>query len=63
MTTTSMRPTAAPDIEQLPEPPLRRSTEIQGNILAAFNKDYMTFRYVRFPDDKGAGDAAGCPSC
>ncbi|MGW7020109.1 Dyp-type peroxidase [Streptomyces decoyicus] len=55
MTTTSMRPTAAPDIEQLPEPPLRRSTEIQGNILAAFNKDYMTFRYVRFPDDKGAG--------
>ncbi|MGG7568990.1 Dyp-type peroxidase [Streptomyces sirii] len=26
------------------------SREIQGNILAAFQKDYMTFRYLRFPD-------------
>ncbi|MGW1373510.1 Dyp-type peroxidase [Streptomyces sp. NPDC002446] len=55
MTTISARPTAAPDIEQLPEPPLRRSREIQGNILAGFNKDYMAFRYMRFPDDEGAG--------
>ncbi|MFI0221777.1 Dyp-type peroxidase [Streptomyces lydicus] len=55
MTTISARPMAAPDIEQLPEPPLRRSREIQGNILAAFNKDYMAFRYLRFPDDQGAG--------
>lgn len=54
MTTISARPTAAPDIEQIPEPPLRRSREIQGNILAAFNKDYMAFRYMRFPDDEGA---------
>ncbi|WP_211274314.1 Dyp-type peroxidase [Streptomyces chattanoogensis] len=53
MTTISVRPTAAPEIEQLPEPPLRRSREIQGNILAAFNKDYMAFRYVRFPDGAG----------
>ncbi|MFJ9419198.1 Dyp-type peroxidase [Streptomyces sp. NPDC101227] len=55
MTTTSVRPAAVPDIEQMPVPPLRRSREIQGNILAAFNKDHMAFRYVRFPDDKGAG--------
>ncbi|WP_198535161.1 Dyp-type peroxidase [Streptomyces natalensis] len=55
MTTISARPTAVPDIEQMPVPPLRRSREIQGNILAAFNKDYMAFRYVRFPDDKGVG--------
>ncbi|MGW2388434.1 Dyp-type peroxidase [Streptomyces lydicamycinicus] len=53
MTTTSLRPTGAPDIEQLPEPPLRRSMEIQGNILSGFNKDYMAFRYVRFPDGAG----------
>ncbi|TJZ49733.1 Dyp-type peroxidase [Streptomyces piniterrae] len=39
----------------MPVPPLRRSKEIQGNILAAFNKDYMAFRYVCFPDDGGVG--------
>ncbi|MFF4698227.1 Dyp-type peroxidase [Streptomyces chattanoogensis] len=55
MTTISMRPTAVPDLEKMPVPPLRRSREIQGNVLAAFNKDYMAFRYVRFPDDNGAG--------
>lgn len=55
MTTIAARPTTAPSIEQLPEPPLRRSREIQGNILAAFNKDYTAFRYVRFPDDDGTG--------
>ncbi|MFB6440604.1 Dyp-type peroxidase [Streptomyces sp. NPDC056411] len=55
MTTISARPTAAPEIEQLPEPPLRRSREIQGNVLAAFNKDFMAFRYMRFPDDNGVG--------
>ncbi|MGW1998115.1 Dyp-type peroxidase [Embleya sp. NPDC001921] len=48
MTTTPVRPKIAPEIEQLPLPPLRTSTEIQGNILAAFNKDFMAFRYLRF---------------
>ncbi|RKT56521.1 Dyp-type peroxidase [Saccharothrix australiensis] len=31
-------------------PPLRGSREIQGNVLAAFNKDYQQFRFVRFTD-------------
>ncbi|BDM69780.1 peroxidase [Streptomyces nigrescens] len=55
MTTTRMRPTAAPAMEQLPTPTLRTSREIQGNVLAAFNKDYMAFRYMRFPEDKAKG--------
>lgn len=56
MTTTPTRPTAVPSIEQLPQPELRGSTDIQGNILAAFNKDFMDFRYLRFPDAaKGRG--------
>ncbi|MCX4851963.1 hypothetical protein [Streptomyces sp. NBC_00893] len=38
------RPTAVPSIEQLTQPELRGSTDIQGNILAAFNKDFMDFR-------------------
>ncbi|MFG2692959.1 Dyp-type peroxidase [Kitasatospora sp. NPDC048407] len=50
MTTTSARPAGVPAIEQLPQPPLRTSTDIQGNILAAFNKDFMDFRYLHFPD-------------
>ncbi|MEU4768254.1 Dyp-type peroxidase [Actinosynnema sp. NPDC023794] len=33
-------------------PPLRRSHDIQGNVLAAFNKDHQLFRFVRFTDDK-----------
>ncbi|WP_367137438.1 Dyp-type peroxidase [Saccharothrix sp. HUAS TT1] len=32
-------------------PPLRGSHEIQGNVLAAFNKDHQLFRFVRFTDD------------
>lgn len=33
-------------------PPLRGSHEIQGNVLAAFNKDHQLFRFVRFTDDR-----------
>ncbi len=33
-------------------PPLRGSREIQGNVLAAFNKDHQLFRFVRFTDDE-----------
>ncbi|QQQ74635.1 Dyp-type peroxidase [Saccharothrix sp. 6-C] len=33
-------------------PPLRRSHDIQGNVLAAFNKDHQLFRFVRFTDDR-----------
>lgn len=33
-------------------PPLRESHEIQGNVLAAFNKDHQLFRFVRFTDDR-----------
>ncbi|MFE7565075.1 Dyp-type peroxidase [Kitasatospora sp. NPDC057500] len=56
MTTTPIRPTAVPSVEQLPQPELRGSTDIQGNILAAFNKDFTDFRYLRFPDaDRGRG--------
>ncbi|OKJ13741.1 Dyp-type peroxidase [Kitasatospora sp. CB01950] len=50
MTTTSARPTAVPSVEQLPRPKLRTDTDIQGNILAAFNKDFTDFRYLHFPD-------------
>ncbi|MFD0337181.1 hypothetical protein ACFVH0_00540 [Streptomyces sp. NPDC127117] len=50
MTTTPTRPTAVPSIEQLPRPELRGSIDIQGNNLAAFNKDFMDFHYLRFPD-------------
>ncbi|MEU4744408.1 peroxidase, partial [Actinosynnema sp. NPDC023658] len=32
-------------------PPLRGSRQIQGNVLAAFNKDHQLFRFVRFTDD------------
>ncbi|KDN87497.1 Dyp-type peroxidase [Kitasatospora cheerisanensis] len=56
MTTTSARPTAVPSIEQLPQPELRTNTDIQGNVLAAFNKDFTDFRYLHFPDAaKGRG--------
>ncbi|MFJ5927669.1 Dyp-type peroxidase [Kitasatospora sp. NPDC092948] len=53
MTTTSARPTGVPVIEQLPQPGLRTNTDIQGNVLAAFNKDFMDFRYLHFPDAAG----------
>nr|BFE49414.1 peroxidase [Saccharothrix mutabilis subsp. capreolus] len=33
-------------------PPLRKSREIQGNVLAAFNKDHQQFRFLRFTDGK-----------
>lgn len=33
-----------------PRPRLRSSVEIQGNILAAFNKDRQTFLFLRLPD-------------
>jgi Dyp-type peroxidase family len=56
MVTTPARTTISPEAERLPTPPLRLSREIQGNVLAAFNKDYMTFRYLRFPDaERGRG--------
>jgi Dyp-type peroxidase family len=56
MTTTPTRPTAVPPVEHLPQPKLRTNTDIQGNILAAFNKDFMDFRYLHFPDAaKGRG--------
>jgi Dyp-type peroxidase family len=35
------------DLDQLP---LRGSEEIQGNILAGFNKDHQTFLFLRFSD-------------
>ncbi|WP_033441574.1 Dyp-type peroxidase [Saccharothrix sp. NRRL B-16314] len=35
-------------------PLLRGSREIQGNVLAAFNKDHQRFRFVRFTDAKPA---------
>lgn len=35
---------AAPDLH------LRNSTEIQGDILAAFNKDHRVYLFLRFPD-------------
>ena len=31
-------------------PPLRISSEIQGNVLAAFNKDLQAFLFLAFPD-------------
>ena len=37
-------PTPAPDLS------LRTSTEIQGDILAGFNKDYRLYLFLRFPD-------------
>ncbi len=37
---------------EIPPPPvLRASTEIQGNILAGFNKDYQQFLFLRFPEN------------
>ncbi len=39
----------------MPEPELKLS-DIQGNILAGFNKDHQAFLFVNFPDD---GDAKG----
>jgi hypothetical protein len=37
VTTIPIRPVAAPLAERSPMPPLRQSTEIQGNVLAAFS--------------------------
>jgi Dyp-type peroxidase family len=34
--------------------PLRRSEEIQGNVLGAFNKDHMTFLLLNFTNRQGA---------
>lgn len=51
MTMTPIRPAAVPPVGQLPRPEPRRSTEIQGNILAAFNKDFTDFRHLHLPDD------------
>lgn len=53
MTTTPTRPTAVPSIEQLPQPKPRTNTDIQGNILAAFSKDFTDFRYLHLPDARG----------
>jgi Dyp-type peroxidase family len=36
------------------ELPLRASENIQGNVLAAFNKDHMTFLLLDFTDSEGA---------
>jgi len=37
-----------------PLPPLRNEADIQGNVLAGFNKNYAAFLFVEFPRD-GAG--------
>jgi Dyp-type peroxidase family len=54
VTSTPLRPVAAPLVEMRPLPPLRKSTEIQGNVLAAFNKDFQTMKYLTFEDDAQA---------
>jgi Dyp-type peroxidase family len=35
------------------EPELRTSQEIQGNVLAGFNKDHQVFFFLKFPDGAG----------
>ena len=50
MTSTPVRPLGVSALLETPPPKLRGSLEIQGNVLAAFNKDHMTYRYIRFPD-------------
>jgi Dyp-type peroxidase family len=37
-------------VEPTPDLPLRSSEEIQGNILAGFNKDHQVFLFLMFPD-------------
>lgn len=43
-------PTPAPISTPAGDLPLRTSTEIQGDILAGFNKDYRLYLFLRFPD-------------
>lgn len=64
MTTTVVKPVGTTALDILPRPKLRDSTEIQGNILAAFNKDHLTYLYVRFPDaQRGRAWIAGMLNC
>ena len=42
---------AQPPIRPLPVyPALRNDADIQGNVLAAFNKDYELFMFLQLPD-------------
>jgi Dyp-type peroxidase family len=43
-------PIPTPVHAPVPDLPLRTSTEIQGDILAGFNKDYRLYLFLRFPD-------------
>jgi Dyp-type peroxidase family len=43
-------PPVAIPIPPQPQLPLRISTEIQGDILAGFNKDYRLYLFLHFPD-------------
>ncbi len=43
-------PTPTPVSTPAADLPLRTSTEIQGDILAGFNKDYRLYLFLRFPD-------------
>src|SRR5437588_5244774 len=45
--TSTANPPSAPS-----PPPLRASTNIQGNILAGFNKDHQQFLFLRFPENE-----------
>ena len=52
--TTSAPPSPAPTPKPLPPktpvPPLRNDVDIQGDILAPFNKDHRTYLFLRLPD-------------
>jgi Dyp-type peroxidase family len=53
-------PTTAPSLDPVeppPDLPLRASQEIQGNILAGFNKDHQFFVFLRFSPDQAASRA------
>ena len=60
-------PTPPPDAPSWPDPnpdpadpaalPLRDNAAIQGNVLAAFNKDHQQFLLLGFPDDAGQARA------
>jgi len=41
-------------------PPLRDNNEIQGNVLAGFNKDFQTFLFVVFAHDSNGNVTDGC---
>jgi len=47
-------PTLATPTPPHPDLPLRTSTEIQGDILAGFNKDFRMYLFLRFPGQSNA---------